>query len=413
MLFKVGFSTNLFYKSLIIICAVLIVTPIIGFVDTYSWIYRLTCFCLSIFVLLPKRNVKFNVKVLFLLLSCLISILVNDIPSLFRPWERFFLFITVMLAFSPLIQTAKLNYFRSMLFDSILIIILILSFLSFFCFFLGINYMHKELGLFDVTKVGRFAGLFNHSMVLGPMSAISSVYILAEMLKVKNNRRKMVFITLFISVIGSLLMSASRGAFVSAVMGVLFVIYCYYRTKLKQLIKKGFCVIFIIVLTFPSWSYLTQGMLEKQKNNVETGSTFMSREGKWDARMAEFLSSPLFGIGFCSVDIKRDNYSMEGVIEPGTSYGAVLSMTGLLGFFALLLLLSDCFHILKKNLLNNYDSIMYGAVFIVISCYYIVEGNIFSAGSFLCLFYWLSMERIYSLKYKAVKPLNRSLCIQS
>ena len=126
---------------------------------------------------------------------------------------------------------------------------------------------------------------------------------------------------------------------------------------------------------------------------MEKGGTLSSRQSLWNERIKEFKSSPIYGVGFSSqkeirIDIRTLN---TGAVEPGTSYGAVFAMTGLLGGIPFLMILAS--QILKK------PSAAFGMLVIspaqvclvFFGMHMMVEGYVFAAGSPLCALLWLSV----------------------
>lgn len=79
---------------------------------------------------------------------------------------------------------------------------------------------------------------------------------------------------------------------------------------------------------------------DKMKSKIEyqkaTGGT--SRDALWKARLIEFESSPIWGIGFGVTGI--GNNAISGRAETGSGWLTILSQTGIIGFILTLLLVS-------------------------------------------------------------------------
>lgn len=135
-------------------------------------------------------------------------------------------------------------------------------------------------------------------------------------------------------------------------------------------------------------------MIAKQQANVNSGGTFSSREKLWHDRKLEFLNSPIYGVGFASQRAISFSSSLKtGLIEPGTSYGAVFAMTGLLGGIPFLCLL---FYNTFKNSSNQYclrpvPVSPAQPILIFFLIHLIVEGYVLSAGSPLAAIFWCSL----------------------
>lgn len=143
------------------------------------------------------------------------------------------------------------------------------------------------------------------------------------------------------------------------------------------------------MLTFPLWERAADGVIKKQEGNVKAGSQFNSRGSKWDARIEEFAGSPVFGVGFSAQDPDgKDEYDKRnGTIEPGSSWLAVLSMTGAVGFVLIVLMLVFPLFYLRDNP-NPFNALLLGLlVFFFLS--FIAEGYIFAGGNPLCFIAWL------------------------
>ena len=89
--------------------------------------------------------------------------------------------------------------------------------------------------------------------------------------------------------------------------------------------------------------------------------------------------------------------SDSGVVEPGSSWLGALSMTGLLGFTALLVLwfksLKNCLKVEKRDKLFG---VYIGSTLIFWAVHMIAEGQIFAAGSFLFFMVWITFGAAYS-----------------
>lgn len=152
--------------------------------------------------------------------------------------------------------------------------------------------------------------------------------------------------------------------------------------------KRIIVILFAAIIAYPVWSPALEGINTKNQGDITTGIDISSRTSKWEIRLQEWEESPLYGIGFCSVSA-ADDVSYGGKIEPGSSWLAVLSMTGAAGFilFAILFLKG-----LKHSLMQySPEGSLLGGLLTLCGVHMVAEGHIFSAGSFLCLFFWLTL----------------------
>lgn len=337
-----------------------------------------------------------NINVLLLLLVCALSLVLNDPPSYFRAWERLGVYSLVLFVASPLLSSKEASLERYKVLKYFIYIGTILSVGSFFSYFLDINLFVREGIELDIGA-GTFSGLMNHSMVLGPVSALSAIFLFSRLIELREdkNRNKGISVgLLFILCCGSCLLSASRGAIGCLVVGCIYVLFCFYRERLSRVVGVTLVVVGIAAATFPVWGGLTSFVMQKQQGNLDNGSFFYSREYKLEARIYEFKSSPIYGIGFCVLDPQFSGVSKEtGRIEPGSSWLAVASMTGLLG---LLFFIPICVFSLRNvwKMQDRFLSCVLGGMLLFFLIHMSVEGYIYAPKSFLSLLFWLIVASI-------------------
>lgn len=127
--------------------------------------------------------------------------------------ERFIAFILMLCLLSPFIQSAILVKFRIYLFNNLNSLLLILILLS----FLGI-----ALGLPMMQGRGGYVGLFNHSMMLGPMAAIIIILSLYKAYSSDNKRKYLIFLILAVISFLTCVVAGSRSTLIGGVGGSLF-----------------------------------------------------------------------------------------------------------------------------------------------------------------------------------------------
>ena len=362
----------------------LALSPLIGFLPSLTTLYRL--FMIGICLWMLSRSKKFDTTCSFLLLVCGISILLASPNPIFKSWFRYGLFVLLFVIASPLIKDNNSIKFRSTLLQLSLFISVVVSVVSFVFYFLGINYMVYYESSEYLGSVGRFGGVTTHSMLLGPVSAISTIYCTYRALVTKNK----IYWLLCIPSLACTLFSSSRSAFICAILGVLFILY--FNSKNKSIFLKRLLVIALLgSISFPLWSDALSGLEQKQQNNIENGGTFNSRRSKWDNRLNEFYSSPIFGVGFSACDIKHseDYDSLTGTIETGSSWLAVLSMTGLLGFVPFCIVIYNSFRRVLQKRKTKVSASLYTGLLILLSVHMLAEGYILAGGSVMCYIAWI------------------------
>ena len=346
-----------------------------------------------LFIIFSKNNKYIiNKSMLCLYLLCAISILINDIPSLFKPWERLISFIIVTALVSPFIESNYLNRFRIRLFSSLLSLYQLVVIASIIVYFIGIRF----------SELAHFTGITKQSMLIAPVSAIVILYSVYSLsVKHKKNRLYICYhIVILIIAFLTLILSASRSAIIGAIVSIILYLVIIYRQKTHYFIKVSIGTIVILLFTFSLWSPYLENLEQKNASAQSAGSFTNTRDILWQTRIEEFKSSPLFGIGFSTVDIDREgsNYTKDGIIETGSSWLCILSMIGILGFISFLFIYGNSVKILIKSL-NT--SLKYGSFLLSLLCFWtihmIAEGYIFASGSFLFFNVWLLLGYIHIL----------------
>lgn len=347
---------------------------------------------------------RLSASMSFIYVCCMLSILLNDIPAAYQPWLRFALFVIVTVIASPFIQSAFYDKFRINLFKyihNLLILIIVFSI--------------PAIVLNERSPSGMFTGFTNHSMLLAPISAVSLITLIYYLYLNKFNRILILILIAFSFV--ALLLAASRISLAGFVLAMVFFFYRKNRHDMREFAKTGISILAIFILTYPLWNGYMEGIEKKNEAaiNAETGKANLasSREIMWAQRIKEFKSSPFVGIGFCYAPyaIGTDELSGKvqyvetdtGNIEPGSSWLGVLSMTGLLGFLGIISIWISsfrmCFQMEKKD---NLYAIYLSSMMVFWCVHMIAEGEIFSAGGFLCFMVWLgvgTVQAAYNVLY--------------
>ena len=348
------------------------------------------------FLLIIRKPIEaIELKWVYFLFFLPFTILLGRPDPIFKPWSRLMLFSVLFLLCSPIIQSEYARKFRK---DALLISIIISVILtvgSFFAYFLGINYftISSEYVTEYVGVAGHFSGLTRQSMILGPLSGISSIVFFN--LYLKNN--KIMHLLFLIPSIGCVLFASSRIAFLATIVGCLIVLYYFVENKYR-FFKYLFSITILILITFPLWQSATTALQNKQKMHVGE-HLFDSRAQKFEARIDEFSSSPIWGVGFAGINPHgKDKFNKKtGSIEPGSSWLAVLSMTGIVGF----LLFSTLYYKSAKISIDNQTPYLVGLLGFY-CVHMIAEGYVFAGGNPNCFLLWLIMGVAVDKKYEAI-----------
>lgn len=371
----------------IIIALLILFTSITGFYLLNPLFYYVAAAICGILIFSHGRLRLGNKLILLLIMACVISLLINDVPSYFRAWQRLGVYVFILFMISPLLINREAVVLKSKLFIYIWLISSILSIGSFFCYYLGVNFF-KMNGSELELGVGTFGGLMNHSMALGPSSALSAIFLFVIGLVSKNKFKYFYYIAAILC-LGACFLSSSRAAVGASVAGCLFALASVNKNRLSRTFKVLMIIFAVGAITFPIWGGVTDLVMQKQEMNMEMGGTMASREDKYEARLKEFIASPFFGIGYCTVDPRLDNVnSKNGQIEPGSSWLAIASMTGVLGLLAMIPLCISSVFKARKIKDDFWRGVLSGMMLFYI-LHMAVEGYIFAPKSYLNLIFWL------------------------
>lgn len=380
---KDGFRNT---KWLPLLTAYAILSSVIGPGPHYPLIH----FAFMALGLLMAFNGKLEIEpfAFLLLLYLPINVYITHPAPVFNSWMRLALFVAVFVLTSPLVKNKTFSLYRQKVLKGILIICVLLGIGSFFCYFLGINYMRNgfngDVILDYQNSGGGFGGLLVQSISLGMVSGMAMLYLFYRALLRQRKERKWYYMLIAILAL-TILISASRSALLSAFLGGLMMLY-QSNKKNGKFIQVLMGILLVGMLTFPLWENFMTNLEVKSAANKELGA-YGSRTEKWTARMTEFSSSPLIGIGFASVDTRLDDIGIGGTVEPGSSWLCILSMTGIIGFILFVIILIKPFQYLKSHP-SPYNALLIGLL-VYISSHMISEGYIFAGGGSGCFLAWL------------------------
>ena len=351
----------------------------------------------TLFVTFFQSTIKrISMTMTILYVACILSIVLNNIPNEYQPWMRFSLFSIVTIVTSPFIQSNFYDKFRVTLFKYIHLLLVLVIIISIPFIITG------ERGL------AGFGGFTNHSMLLAPISAVTLITLLYQLYLGKYN--KIVIISLILVTFIALLLAASRVSLVGAIVATIYFFYRLYSNNKRKFATIAISIIALMTLSYPLWGSYMEGIEKKNEAQItETGEInyIGSRDVMWQQRIREFKSSPLVGVGFGYAEYVTDinertgrityKKTDSGTVEPGSSWLGALSMSGLLGFCALLVLwiksLKNCWKVEKQDKLFG---VYIGSTLIFWAMHMIAEGYIFAAGSFLFFMVWITFGAAYS-----------------
>lgn len=281
----------------------------------------------------------------------------------------------------------------------LLIVCVIIGVGSFFARFLGINFMKTYTKDF-VFQVGQFGGLTTHSMMLGPIAGIGALYMayIAYL-----SRKKLYWMLSSLSAI-SVLFSASRSALAAMVAGFTIMLFRLSGSLNKFAITSVICIM-IGTASFPLWGSALDSVRAKNEANIKAGGAINSRETLWNARLNEFRNNPIVGVGFCAIDrtfSKDENLDTRtGMVESGSSWLIILSMTGLVGAILLIPVFARSYLTAYRDE-DSFSALVCG-ILTLFFVHMIAEGYIFYGGSQMAFMLWLTVGVAMDCKYLIVE----------
>lgn len=392
-------------EKLGIFVSIVLVANNISFIHGMASVYYVLMILALAAILMKSKIIHVSNTMIILYLACLFSILFNDVPDIFKPYQRLFTFFMMTMLLSPFIISEVFTQFRLQV---------IATFLSLLRYVILGSVVAGVLGM-GYSRI-YFQGITNHSMVLGPFAALCILFCIYQFLAGGLSRKKKAFyIILILSSLFCLLQAASRTAFIACLAAVAIFITLYYNKNLGKYLRIVVGCFIIAALTFPLWGQFLDKLEAKNSGNIDSLSV-SSREEHWEKRIAEFESSPMIGIGFASVDTKDtvgSNFSDDGQVETGSSWLCTLSMTGILGFIPMTMLFITA---IAKTWKMRSTTLLLSCFLIAILSFWILhmmaEGYIFAGGSTMFFCVWILIGIMHGLPQntKAAYELQHKLC---
>jgi hypothetical protein len=379
------------FASFIIALIIMLPLSVIGTMIPHA--YYLILIITSLFIFLRNlyfHNFQFDLKSQLFLFAGFLSLIFNDIASYNNVWSRFGGFCLIMLAFGPLDKGEYSAKIKHNVFHCSKIIIVTLTILSLFAYILNLPFAFNR----------GISGVFNHSMVLSPMAALSAMICLDIILKQVSKISKFIFIILFCCSLAVSIIAGSRGAVLALIIGILAYLSCRYKKNKRKIISS------ISMMVISSWViilYNPMSILDNLIHKMDRTTELMlsGRDKMWEDRITDFKSNPLIGVGFGTFK-ETDNSRIdlfEGTQESGSSWFLILGSMGLLGIITYLLLL---FVPVIKAWTNNSDINLNIAIVFFFAVHTVIEGYSIAVGSTLCVIMWLNIGVLtsYTLRNK-------------
>lgn len=341
---------------------------------------------------------------LFFIGAIWLSTLINFALD-FRP----LLYTIILIIAAPFMTSVRWHIFKKKLLHNIYIGFACTVIISLIAKVQGINYqvsMRLGSSMMEYGGVDEFSGFAKFPMWNSAAAAISMLYFAYLIFnnKERSSKIRFFYILMYLASLYVCLISASRSAFGLAALLSLFLMKWLTPTMGKM--TKYLAILACIgTLSFPFFMESASRMIQKQEHQEATGNT--SRDNLWAQRKAEFLSSPIYGVGFAVQGVGTERQIGRG--ESGSSWFSILSQTGIIGFIIVLILWSKTFTRLKYI---NYDreNILTYALFLFFTVHSILEGYMFQGGWYMCIICWLVVGIINEAKmYRKnfIRPIEK------
>jgi hypothetical protein len=339
--------------------------------------------------LIWKSSLRVHPASMVLIACTGFSVFASEQPE--RALEKWLIWVLLLTVAGPLLAGLKVNRFHAKLWYWQRLLILFISLLSFIWYILKLPMYGKGM-----------SGVTFHCMLLGPMAALAAISAFASALY----NRSYVYGLLGAICALVCLLTGSRVALVGMLAGMAIGWLNHVRARPTVwilVIALSLCTISVWEISGYekdlNWQESTLGDFSKEA--YEKGSR-NSRQELWDNRWYEFTSNPVFGVGF-GTDTYSSTLTDYGttVVEPGSSWLAVLSMTGISGALGIFAILYLVFH----NVKTSWHRIppMLKAEYLGTGVFWIIhgvaEGWVFAAGSILCLLFWTWVTQAVVLSY--------------
>jgi O-antigen ligase len=252
---------------------------------------------------------------------------------------------------------------------------------------------------------GAFTGIMMHSMLLAPIAGMAVLFSVHRAIF----NRSILFLVIAILLLIPCMLAGSRSSILSVIFGLVLLLSLGLP---KVSLRGGLLLLALIFLVGSSCllfykNFLHSDLTYRYTSTLQEKGLQNTRERLWAARMDEFQDKPLVGVGIgMGYVMKRSGVLQDESgkvnIEPGSSYLAILSMTGLFGAIGFLLVIVRLFRLYLKVNVPRSDPRLSEALAIIafFSIHLGAEGYIFAVGNSLCLFFWLALGRVQDLLTK-------------
>ena len=284
-----------------------------------------------------------------------------------------------------------------------------------------INFYAKQTGvnLYDAVLIstwgastGEFSGYTCHPMWLSAACGIGTIFFVYAMIVMFKRRSKLATVLLGVGALISIwttMQGGSRSASGFSVLCCLFLILNAFESASQ---KRQFLIPIILValMTLPSMVLDNAQFNRKQGglNLVDEGGQ-SSRTALWTARIAEFKSSPILGVGFGVIKEGPEEFIRNQSTETGSGWLTALAQTGIIGF-GLVFLLFYRAKLPRDYMRTDSTAALLEAVLLFLGLHSLFEAYMFQVGWYMCFVFWLLVGILDDYKtYGPVPELEGTL----
>lgn len=260
---------------------------------------------------------------------------------------------------------------------------------------------------FEAFRYG-FAGVFAKGMTLSPIAAVAGI--MAGYIALTSGRHIVRILAAVYYIVAFLMCSAgsSRMSTMALLLSTMVVAWSSRAYIISVARRRWIWLLLLLGFSAPLVPTVVRTMVSKTRLAYNGGSpVFFSRDKLWNARLTEFESSPMIGIGYAN-ELYSSNHVNGGVIdnniepggmtagslEPGSSWLSILSYSGILGgatflWFAFTLIARS------RHILQSQKGRLALALLLFCILNGITEGWLLFAGGTVFPVFWLITSFIY------------------
>lgn len=349
---------------------------------------------LSMVLVFMARGTEMNINkaVVLFLAACAVSIIGNDIPVFFKPWQRFALFAMMVVGCSPMLRGPEIDKVKRHLYMGGLWAVGVIAVLSFLGYFLGFG---RRLG----GIVNSYMGVTGHPNFLGFFTMVAMVWIASLFFRCTSMRERYIVVGGWVACVITLLLCSSRSALACGLVGTMLAVYLRFQKNATAMVNSILVGVAVVILSLPYLMPYAEVMMKKNMDFDNMDSVVADTRGSiWELRYQELAESPVIGIGAYSCDTSLPNADIfyddnTGTIELGSSYLGLLAQCGWFGFISFLLIavpiVRKCIRYAFRER-TPYAQLWLPILF-VCAANMLFEGYLMTAGAVQCIIVWMAL----------------------